>query len=111
MSAQQWFQRYLELRRHDVQQGTPAAPASAGAEAESPEHVRALRRFLEKHHKKQGPHERADEINGIKAACSPVGENHDFEAPILAYESEAWCYIVDESDRTGYYRIPKRAEL
>ena len=111
MSAEEWFRRYVELRRYDTRQSETNAPRSDGPETESPEHVRALRRFLEKHHKKQGPKERADEINGIQAACSLVGENRDFGASILAYQSEAWCYIIDESDPAGYYRIPKKAEL
>lgn len=111
MSAQQWFDRYVELRRHDVEQGKAEGSPAAGAEAETPDHVKALRQFLEKHHKKQGPKERADEIQGIQAACRLVGENHDFASPIRAYESDAWCYIIDESDPAGYYRIPKKAEL
>ena len=111
MSAQEWFRRYVELRRHDAEQGKAGEPRRAGQKTESPEHVRALRQFLEKHHKKQGPKERADEIKGIQTVCSLVGENRDFPSPILAYESEAWCYIIDESDPAGYYRIPKKAEL
>jgi len=111
MSAQEWFRRYVELRRHDAEEGKAGEPRAAGAEAEPPEHFRTLRQFLEKHHKKQGPREREDEIKGIQTACSLVGESRDFASPIRAYESEAWCYIIDESDPTGYYRIPKRAEL
>jgi hypothetical protein len=111
MSAQEWFQRYVELRRHDANVREADETMPAAAETDSPEHVRILRRFLEKHHKKLGPQERADEINGIRAACPLVGENHDFAAPVLAYESEAWCYLIDESDPTGYYRIPKTAKL
>ncbi len=111
MSAQEWLRRYVELRRHDAEAEKTESPGSSAADDEPPEHVAAIRRFLEKHHKRLGAHERADEINGIKAACRLVGENRDFASPVLAYESEAWCYLIDESDPAGYYRIPKSAEL
>jgi hypothetical protein len=108
MTGQEWFERYVELRRHEAGEGGKIDPEAV---LDLPEHLRILHRFLEKHHKKQGPKERADEIRGIQTACSLVGESRDFASPILAYESDAWCYIIDESDPSGYYRIPKQAEL
>ena len=108
MTGQEWFERFVELRRHEVAEGGTVDPEAV---LDLPEPLRLLHKFLEKHHKKQGPKERADEIRGIQAACTAVGENRDFAAPILAYESDAWCYIIDESDPSGYYRIPKQAEL
>jgi hypothetical protein len=108
MSGQEWFQRYVELRKRVAGEGGQVDPQAV---LDLPDHLRRLHRFLEKHHKKQGPRERADEIRGIESACALVGENRDFGSPILAYESDAWCYVIDESDPSGYYRIPKQAEL
>jgi hypothetical protein len=108
MTGQQWFERFLELRRHEAAEGGKVDPEAV---FDLPEPLRLLHRFLEKHHKKQGPKERADEIAGIQSACALVGENRDFASPILAYESDAWCYIIDESDPSGYYRIPKQADI
>ena len=66
MSAEAWLRRYVELRRHDTQEGKADGPASAGPATESPEHVGTLRRFFEKHHKKQGPQERQVPVGGHK---------------------------------------------
>lgn len=111
MTGKEWLDRYVELRRYEADNSGPDEADAIDPSIDLPEHLKTLHRLLEKHHRKTGPRERTAEIESLKATCSLVGESGELASPVVAYESEERCYIVDESDPSGYYRLPKLLDL
>jgi len=111
VTGSQWLDRYVELRRYEAEHAEPDAMDGVDPAIDLPDHLKTLHRLLEKHHRKMGPRERAAELEGIKATCTLVGENDELANRVVAYESNQWCYVVDEADPTGYYRIAKLLDL
>jgi hypothetical protein len=111
MTGKEWLDRYVELRKYEADNAGPDEVDGVDPSIELPEHLKTLYRLLEKHHQKTGPKERTAEIESVKATCSLAGESDELASRVVAYESEQRCYIVDESDPSGYYRLPKLLDL
>ena len=111
MTGKEWLDRYVELRRFEADSAASHEADGVDPSIDLPEQLKSLHRLLEKHHHKLGARERTEEIESVKATCSFVGESGELASPVAAYESEQRCYIVDESDPSGYYRLPKLLEI